>query len=81
MRDLVSDGFGGLVVLVIASVFALIGYSIWFSCTHHCVRSHQAYHEERCSRVSYDINDPGFNIETCSPAGWETVCDQYERNR
>jgi hypothetical protein len=74
--------------LVISIIFAVgvvvvggIGYAIWFDSTHHCVASHQVWRERDCSRMSCDVNDPLYFIESCTDPHWETVCDVWEKNK
>jgi hypothetical protein len=66
---------------IVAAVVAVAGYRLWFSCTHHCVRSHQYFVAEHYETSFYpDGQGNVFPMTERVKAHWQTVCDAWEKN-
>ena len=62
-----------LVPAFIALVIAVMAFTVYFQCTHHCVKSHE---EWKSGQLMKDIN----NIYQWVPGHYETECDEYAPN-
>lgn len=60
-------------VIVVAIVFSLLCFSVWFQITHRCVASHSDI-VQHCTTYGVNSNNPWT---TCYPVEVD-VCDEWE---
>ncbi len=61
--------------VVITLFVVMLAGNIWFYATHTCVREHQELVPLSCT-TDYDTG-----LTDCTPAHYETVCDEWVKDR